>query len=197
MLKKTAVALVAGLIGTQAFAQENKFYLGVAGGQTKYDTGVTAITSSLDEKDTGWKVFGGYEINEYVSVEGYYADLGDATLSGSNGQTFKFKGTTYQFTTTASIGINATAWGAALLAGVPINQTIKPYAKLGFNRVTVETSYTGTTAPNEKSTETDPVFGIGVEFNITKQLALRAEYEIYDDSDGDAKYANIGMKFRF
>jgi OOP family OmpA-OmpF porin len=196
-MKKIILTLLLSFISTQAFAQDSKFYFGASGGQTKFDTGVTAITARLDEKDTGFKVFAGYEINENVSIEGFYADLGNASLSGTNGQTFRINNTTYQFTSSASVSVKGTALGASILAGVPINEYVKPYAKIGFSRTKSEVSYSGTNAPNESETNTEPMYGVGVDFNITKSIALRIEYEFYKSDGEKAKLISAGVKFRF
>ncbi len=196
-MKKIILTLLLSFISTQAFAQDSKFYFGASGGQTKFDTGVTAITARLDEKDSGFKIFAGYEINENVAIEGFYTDLGSATLSGTNGQTFRFNNTTYQFTTSASIAIKGTALGASILAGVPINEYVKPFAKIGFSRTETKTTYTGTNAPSETDTSTEPMYGVGIDFNVTKTIAIRLEYETYKSDDDKATLISAGVKFRF
>jgi OOP family OmpA-OmpF porin len=196
-MRKILLTVLLSFASTQALAQDSKFYFGASGGQTKFDTGVTAVTASLDEKDSGFKIFGGYDLNENISVEAFYVDLGNATLSGTNGQTFRANNTTYQFTTSASISVRGTAIGASILAGVPLNDYVKPFAKIGFSRTETKTSYTGTNAPDEKDTSTEPMYGVGIDFNITKAISLRVEYEHYKSDDDKAKLVSAGIKFRF
>ena len=132
-----------------------------------------------------------------MSIEGFYADLGSASLSGTNGQTFRANNTDYQFTSSATISVKGTALGASILAGVPINEYVKPFAKIGFSRTETKTTYTGTDAPSESETDTEPMYGVGVDFNITKSIALRIEYEIYKSGEDKAKLISAGVKFRF
>jgi OOP family OmpA-OmpF porin len=198
-MKKSLLLFVASLfVSTSVFAQESKWYMGASAGQTKFDTGITPITASLDDKDSGFKIFGGYDIDENFSVEAHYVDFGEASLSGTNGQTFRIDGTTYQFNSAASIKSKASAWGVAVIAGIPVTESVRPFAKVGFNRVSNELTVTGTTATSTKENSTESLYGVGVEYSLTKAIALRIEYEIHNgDDDAEAKLLSAGLKFRF
>src|SRR5262245_16219151 len=96
MLKKTIVATLIALASTASMAAEG-FYAGVGFGQTKVDLdkeadalrndlvagGATAFTVSTDDTDTGFKIFGGYEVNQHFAVEAGFANLGKAKLSAN------------------------------------------------------------------------------------------------------------------
>lgn len=198
MKKSVWLFLASLLVSTSVFAQQSKWYMGASAGQTTFDTGVTPITASLDDKDSGFKILGGYDINETFSVEAHYVNFGEASLSGTNGQTFRIDGTTFQFDSTASIKSKASAFGVAVIAGVPLTESVRPFAKFGFNRVSSELTVTGSTAPSEKSNSTESLYGFGVEYSFTKAIALRVEYEIHNgDDDTEAKLLSAGLKFRF
>ncbi|MEQ1516593.1 MAG: outer membrane beta-barrel protein, partial [Usitatibacteraceae bacterium] len=71
-----------------AFAQDAGWYGGLNIGQSKAKIDDARITSGLigggftsaaltnDDRDTGYKVFGGYQFNKNFSLEGGYFDLG-------------------------------------------------------------------------------------------------------------------------
>ncbi|VAW52417.1 internalin, putative [hydrothermal vent metagenome] len=61
---------------------KSNWYIGFGLGVTELspDTNNTGFSVS-DDKDTGWKLFGGYDYNEALSFEGFYSDLGAASLS--------------------------------------------------------------------------------------------------------------------
>src|ERR1700687_2854672 len=89
MTKKHAV--VAGLVGaaltlgsSAVLAQDtgNSFYAGGSIGQSKAKDACEGVTISCDDKDTAWRIFGGYQVNRNFAVELGYADLGKATASG-------------------------------------------------------------------------------------------------------------------
>ena len=48
------------------------FYVGAGAGKTTVDTGVTVGTASLDEDDSGFKVFAGIPLNQYLAIEYFY-----------------------------------------------------------------------------------------------------------------------------
>ena len=70
-----------------------EWYVGGSVGQSSIDVGegeiedaflidddFVATGTSLDETDTGWKAFAGYDITPVIAVEAAYANLGEATF---------------------------------------------------------------------------------------------------------------------
>jgi len=55
-------------------------YVGASAGKSEADIPCPAATT-CDDKDTAWKVYGGMEVNEYLSMEVGYADLGKTTFN--------------------------------------------------------------------------------------------------------------------
>ena len=114
-------------------AANNDFYIGLSYGTTTIDTGITAVTASLDDEDSGFKIFLGKKINANLSVEGFYADFGEASLTGNNGDTFTLDGTTFQFiVNNASITAEATALGINGLYAIPLSDTFSFFGKAGL-----------------------------------------------------------------
>ena len=56
------------------------FYIGGALGQSSFDV-ECARTTSCDDSDSSWKIFGGYQFNKHFALEFGYADLGETTAS--------------------------------------------------------------------------------------------------------------------
>src|SRR5688572_26874648 len=103
---------------SMGMAQDGRFYLGGSFGQAEAEgicddirTLVTGIgtVSSCDEKDSAWKLFGGYQINRNVAIEASYFDYGSIT---ANGQTF---GVPF------SVNGDATAFGVAAVGMLPLS----------------------------------------------------------------------------
>ena len=91
-----STALLTGTMSNVANADD--WYVGGAFGSTAIDTGVSAVSgATLDEEDTGSSFFIGTKMSENLSVEGFYTDFGEASLSGDSGDTFVLDGTTYHF----------------------------------------------------------------------------------------------------
>src|SRR5687768_9155571 len=82
VLVVSGLALSGLLAARQASAQA---FVGGSFGKSDIDSDITTglITSgSVDGKDTGFKVFGGYMFNRHFGVEGAYVDLGEVSYSG-------------------------------------------------------------------------------------------------------------------
>lgn len=192
--------LIAGTtLSSVAHAQAENFYVGGSFGRTSVDTGITAITATLDEEDTGSKFYVGYKLSETISVEAHYADLGEASLSGNNGSTFQLGGTTFQFTANnAKIGVSATSFGVSGLAYLPINQELKPFVRFGIQSWETKfkvssTNYSG----GLKFDGTDPFFGFGLDYKINDTMDVRAEYEVYKGDGEDVGMLSAGLRINF
>lgn len=212
-LKFALLVLISLLLSTPSFAQDQegdtKWYFGAGGGTTSVDTGVTNLTgaASLDDTSTGWKIFAGYQINKYLGVEAGYADLGEASLTGNNGDTFVIDGTTLAFT---ADGAKVTAEAKTILVealvmlplgdmtGNNILGYFTPFVKLGVGFWTLDYS---ASASNVSQVTTDDdgtgvVFGGGLNINIIRNLAVRVEYERFSMEE-DVDLFSGSVIFRF
>ena len=209
-MKKVILILVCFIFLTGiAIAQETKWYFGAGYGLSDVDTGVSGLTgtATLDEEDSGFKFFGGFQFNKFVGVEIAYVDFGEAELRGNNGDTFVVDGVTYQFTASnASIDAEATAFVIETVLSLPLGDVsgndflnyLTPFLKVGVHFWDIEYSIsasnlTTTTADDDG---TDLVFGAGIDFNLFKNVGLRAEWErfMFDD-EIDLFSGSIVIKF--
>ena len=83
-----SAAVIAVLASSMAVADESGWYVGGNIGQAKANIDVDRITSGLlssglsttaidtDERDLGFKLFGGYQFNRHFALESGYFDLG-------------------------------------------------------------------------------------------------------------------------
>jgi len=159
-------------------------------------SGLTATSIADDDRDSGYKLFGGYQINKYFAVEAGYFDLGQfgfvantlptGTLSGS----IKIK------------GVNLDAVGS-----LPITDKFSAFARLGVTHAHTKGSFAGTGAvnvldPSPRASDNNLKVGLGVQYAFTDALSLRAEIERYRINDavgnkGDIDLASIGLVYRF
>lgn len=212
--KKFKIAFVAivfgiGMFSQAAFSQEGKngflekpkFYLGGGGGLSTLDTGVSSLTGTakLDEDDIGYKGLIGVQFHKYFAAEGFYADFGKAELTGNNGDTFAFRGTTYQFTANnVTISLAGKSFGFAGVGILPVHEMVAPFVKVGVHFWDAEGSV-ASSAGNASLTDdgTDIYFGGGVQFNIHENVAFRAEYERFKFDDEDVDYISGSLIFKF
>ena len=102
-MKKTLVVILGLILFSSQSLKAEGSYVGIDYLNNKIDTGITNISSTLDETDSGYSLFYGTEFTENLDIEASYQDFGEASLSGVNGNQFKVDSTTYQFNATATL----------------------------------------------------------------------------------------------
>jgi OmpA-OmpF porin, OOP family len=197
MKNRTTVAvlsLASGLaFSAPAVAQDSGFYVGGALGQSKVDLDCTGA-ATCDDKDTSWKIFGGYQFNRNFALEFGYVDLGEAALSGP----------TPPFGTT-SAKLESTAFELVGVGMLPIVNRFSIYGKLGLYRADTDAQATATAlgSAKESDSNTDLTFGVGVRYDFTRNLGIRAEWQRYADvsagafGEGDIDVTSVGLLWRF
>jgi OmpA-OmpF porin, OOP family len=188
-----ACALVA--LPCAAMAQDGQFYLGIGLGQAQANgvcddvrevvagTGAGGVTS-CDEKDTAWKLFGGYQFNRHFALEASYFDYGSIT---ANGQTF---GVPFRITG------DATAFGVAAVGILPLANQFSLFGKLGLLRTELDLSASGVGgSASESDSDTGLHIGVGAMFDMGRNFSIRAEWERNDEAEIDM--ISVGVRFRF
>ena len=173
---------------------------GVGATQLKIDTG--GLIGSTDESDTGWKVFVGYQINPYVGVEAGYYDLGKASFSG----TLAVPIPPFPAGTAASVNLKSKAYAIAAVGSLPLGGSgFSLIGRLGISRSETDAGVRlGVAATNTLSDKaTELTYGAGLRYDVTRALALRAEWERFrvggsntgDKSDVDLFTLNAFYRF--
>jgi OOP family OmpA-OmpF porin len=175
------------LAATQASAQA---FVGASIGQSDVDEDITAglITSgSVDSKDNAIKVFGGYMFNRHFGVEGAYVDLGEVSYSGSFGSAAVNGGK-----------VETTGFNVAALGSYPVTEEFSVFGKIGLFIWEAEASDTTGGVPfSEKTDGTDISFGLGLNYQFTRNLGVRAEWERFKLDEADADLISVGIVWRF
>jgi OOP family OmpA-OmpF porin len=200
-MKKTSgiLALAAlGAIGSPyAMADDTGFYLGANLGQTRAKIDDARISAAIlgsgfstvnivdDRRDAGYKLFGGYQFNRNIAVEGGYFDLG------------KF-------------GYTATTLPPGTLNGeitLPLSERWSAIGRVGANYAQARDHFSGTGAvvvgnPNPSKRQANYKLGLGLQYAFTEALAVRAEAERYRINDavgnkGDVNMFSLGLIYRF
>ena len=198
MSKKRWTGACAGLVlacaaSLPAAAQEVGYYLGGSLGQAEAKgtcsdinvlvTGIGTV-ASCDQKDNGFKIFGGYRVNRNFAVEASYFDYG---AFKANGQTFGVP-----FTLSA----DASAWGAAALGILPVSERFSMFGKVGLLMTDMSAAAAGVGgAFAEDSEDTGLHIGAGAMLNLTSNVAIRAEWERNDEAEIDM--ISVGIQVRF
>ena len=196
MKKLLIILFTFSILGLQSVKSE-EMYIGIDHLNNKIDTGVTNISSNLDEKDSGYSLFAGLPLNENLDIEVSYNDFGEASLSGVSGNQFTIDGTTYEFNATATLAVSATSIGFAAKPKVELSEGVILYGKLGVHNWDSEFNVTSTTATaNEGEDGSDVFYGAGIEANLIN-LKGRIGYSLYDLDGEDIKSVNVGLSYNF
>ena len=189
------------LISVNSYAADQGWYGGISLGTTTVDTGVSGLSGAavLDENDSGLKFIVGKKIDKNLSIEGFYADFGEASLTGNNGDNFSIDGTAYVFTAD-NVSIKTAASGLGINAKYSHDFTSKSsiVGRLGLLMWDLEASVAvGSTAASSSNTGTDLFYGIGYKYNISKKYSLTADYESYTMDSLDSSMVSVGAIFNF
>ena len=190
-----AVLAVAGLVrGVSASAQG--FYLGASAGNSNIDDDITTglITSgTVDGKSSGYKLFGGYQFNDYFGLDLAYVDLGKAALQRillrdpscrrHGGSLGSQHGRGRHPAGESEICRVRQGWVCS--RGKPRRKTLPWVCRSRMLR-----------------TGTDFSAGLGMSFHFTRNLSARVEWERfgltgYDFDLGHVELLSLGMVYRF
>jgi OmpA-OmpF porin, OOP family len=193
-MKKIACAIVILSSGTVfvistaiAASGQPAYYLGGSIGQSKYKD-IPPVLTNVDDKDTGYKVYGGYQINPNWGVEATYFDLGKFT-----GNEAVFNGSTI---VPVSASAKVQAWGLAGVFTAPISSGFSVFGKLGLARSELKTNASGIGfRAHQKESRTGANFGVGAKYDFTPNFAVRAEWERLNKVGEDTTTGETDMDF--
>jgi OOP family OmpA-OmpF porin len=189
-------------------ADDSGWYVGGSVGRSKAKIDDARISSGLlgsgltptsivdDDRDTAYKIFGGYKFSKNFSLEGGYVDLGE----------FGFKETTAP-PGTLNGNIKLRALNLDAVATLPITEKFSVFGRLGLNYAQARDSFSGTglvhvvnSSPSKR--DTNYKAGMGVQYDFTESLGMRVEAERYRINDaignkGDIDLVSVGLVYRF
>jgi OmpA-OmpF porin, OOP family len=191
--------LVAALLGAAVMAApavsmaqargDTGWYVGASVGQSKARHVDCAGFSSCDTKAAAFGILGGYQINRNFAAELGYHDFGRVTLSGPG-----------------SANIKANAAELVGVGAYPFANQFSVYGKLGAyhaeSKLSPPPAGSGSASPKDRNT--DLTFGLGAQYDVTREAGVRAEWQRYknvggDDTGGksDIDAISIGLIWRF
>jgi OOP family OmpA-OmpF porin len=202
------VLVLAVLTAVPARAQDAGWYIGGNGGlaAAKIDDrrisadllsgGYEPISISDNERDAGFKLFGGYRFDRYFALEAGYFNLGkfgftaDTLPPGALNGSIKLQGTNFD-----AVGM------------LPFTDRFFAFGRFGANYAQTRDRFTGTGAVNvldpvARRDATNYKFGAGLEYDFTEHLGTRLEAERYRIDDavgnrGSVDLFSIGLLYRF
>lgn len=144
----------------------NPFYLGGSIGPAEGSSYCSGATN-CENKDTAWKLFGGYKFSDKLSAEGAYVTLGDLHKNGTN----------------SDVSVIA----AHAVASIPVIEQFEVFGKLGAMRWSSD---------NTDGTQNGfgLTYGMGAKMNLNETTKLRAEWENFPGIEtSSTEKTNINM----
>ena len=212
--------MLAGVLGvcltlvvtSTAQAAGNGWYVGAGIGSADTDASSSdyekdlaglgyATASDVDDTDTGWKLFGGYDFTENWAIEGAYVDLGDVT-SDTVVKDGPDDWTPRDFVKAATNEHPYSVDGFTI-AGKgtwPINDQFSIFGKLGVFvwEADIDVDCRGCGASNsDDESGTDWTGGVGASYNFSNNIGVRIEYERYATDRDDVDLFSGSLLYRF
>jgi opacity protein-like surface antigen len=155
--------------------------------------GVTSPSTTVDTRTEGWKVYAGYQLNDYLGVEGGYANLNDWTAhSSTSGGSYLNKG-------------NADAWLLSAVGTIPLTNKFSVMGRLGAAYMLVDSRLTDLSNTSDTTTRTQSIgkdsygayYGVGVTYALLDNFKLRAEWERINGENVDTNLMTAGFAVQF
>ena len=177
--KKAARITLGTLAAIVAIPASAQWYAAVGVGSSSITgmNGSGAVTATTNgtisgfSNETTWKLYGGYQFTPNWGLEAQYTDLGKRsgtlTLSGA-------------VVGTAGLSASASEWGLAGTGTIPLSNNFYLMGKLGAsrNRTDNVTATIGAVSlAGNAQNKTGLLAGLGIGYNINKNLGIRLEYE--------------------
>jgi OOP family OmpA-OmpF porin len=157
--------------------------------------GATVTAFSTDERDTGYKLFVGKQLNRYLALELGYFDLGKFSFNSTTSGNGAFNG---------EAGFRGA--NLDLLAQLPLSERLSLLGRVGANYAKASTHFSGNrlnavTGPNPSERKLNAKAGLGLEYKLSEALALRGEVERYRVNDavgnrGDVDLLSVSLVYK-
>ena len=175
--KLFSTLVMGAVLGAAAFganAQDKGFYAGAGVGQSIVDEG------AYDDDDTAFSAFGGYQFNRWFGLEGGYVDFGEIESNARSNAT-SLEGDSVYLTAVGTI---------------PVTDKFSIYGKAGVHRWNLDNQIPALTGTADDS-DTDPTYGVGVQFRFNDRFSLRTGYDRFEVGDLDVDLVQLQGVYHF
>jgi OOP family OmpA-OmpF porin len=185
-----AIAAAALAMPALALAQSTGGYFGASIGPSKAkhwcgsNLPPGAALAACDARGKGWKMFAGYRINRFFGFEGSFIDFDKSSLTATSGGA------------STTVTARATALSAAAVGIIPLGD-LEVFGKAGIAKVKAQSrdaTLAGTTFKLGKN-DNEAHVGLGLNYRLTREWDVRAEFERIRDSRID--FFSLGIQYRY
>jgi len=168
-------------------------------GNSSFDTNTGTVTgATFDDEDNGYYLSLGTQINDKLNAEVFYFDGGNATFSGTTGNTFVYNTTTYTYTSNGEIELNADSVGLAVVYPMEIQDRLSVNLKVGVHSWDTKMTLSSTTAVADLTDDgVDPMYGISLDYEVGTNVSFSIGYDHFTYDNEDVGLAFAGFKIGF
>lgn len=177
---KIAVAAILSVISTSSMAENTgKYYIAGDFGSLTLSNTIAVNPSVALPNPKAIRVAGGYHYNQMLAVEAGYVIFGNSTLS-LPGDAVTLKNSAVQI---------------AAVGSYPVGGSFDLIGKLGLSINSNKFTGTGADAGlNTSNTSAALMYGVGVQYHISEQVSIRAQYEDFGKSTVSENLGNRSWK---
>ena len=156
--------------------------------------GLTSLTD--DDRDNGYKLFAGYQLNDNFALEAGYFDLGQFGSRAVKDQEGSLK------TRAKTRGFNID-----LVGSLPLTEKLSAFARAGAHYYEAKDRFQGgegfvVSDQHRRERDVDMKWGGGLQYDFTQKFAMRLEAERYAINDvignnGKISMYSLGALYRF
>ena len=113
------------------------------------------------------------KLDDKISLEAFYLDFGEASLSGVSGNRFSYGGSTYEFNQAAKIALTVDTIGIGARYNIFNEGKSALYGIAGIHSYDVSLSVaSGTGSASVTETGNDPYYGVGYNYLVADNIKL-------------------------
>lgn len=170
---------------------------------------VQNVRTNTDDTDIGYQATFGYRFSRYVSAEIGLSQFGSLTSTLNADVDLPEDGQGF-VPVTLELGFDVGGPVVSVLGILPLGEKFEVFARLGYIFASVEREFTsrvnGQRGVNgsAKGDSQDPLYGIGLSWNINQAYTIRGEYQVLTDIGQSAQTGTedldtfaIGLTVRF
>lgn len=154
------------LISRPHSSMASNLYLGASFGNARYD--------KADDSSAAFALFGGYQLNEVLSLDLGYTDLGKAEKGGNKSE--------------------ASAFSLGVLGRLPVKTDLTLFGKVGLSSWNLDLT------PGSSDSDIDVSYGLGADYDISGSTAVRFGVDFYSLSgskiDENINVFSIGFVYK-
>lgn len=173
---RATIAILALTVACSAPATA-EIYVGAALGQARIDERIDGLR--VADNSTSWRLFAGYEFNDYIALEAGYLDLGNIsdTVLG------------------VPVRADADGWTLSAVGSIPFADRWAVQARGGFFFWDGQSSVNGVVERDPG--DQNPFVGIGIAYSFNENVQLDVGVDYYDMDDVQPLIAAVALSFRF